>query len=203
MIRPAAAAFLLLSAVGGAAAGSAECAKTSTAPVKFICEDATLEALDKEAARLAGLAGAGAHLTPARRKELSQSQAAFRKTLGACKDAKRCLERTLVEHIHRLRQGYAATRTKDAEGISLGPFVAACPGLDALIGVSFVNSAPAFVWLEWRDRSILLQQAVAASGARYTGALGTGEAQFWNKGKEATLDLPGKATLTCEMQEPG
>lgn len=202
MIRAAAVALVFLGSVEFCAATPMECAKTSKAPVKFICEDATLEGLDKEESRLADLAAA-APMTAAQKKELSQSQASFRKTLAACRDAKPCLQRTLIERIFRLRQGYADVRSKDAEGTSLGPFIASCPGLDGLLDVTFVNVAPALAFLSWRDRSVVLQQALAASGARYTGAFGAGEAQFWNKGNEATLDLPGRPPLNCTMQETG
>jgi uncharacterized protein len=186
-----------------ASAESPICAKPLGTSDKFICADPALSALAGEATRLADLAAGGAHMTPARRKELKESGASFRKTLVACGDARPCLQRTLVARIHELRQAYADARSKDGEGTSRGPFVAVCPGLDALIGVTFVNGDPAFAFLAWRDKSVVLQQAVSASGARYTGAFGTGEAQFWNKGKEATLDLPGKLTLTCSLQEPG
>ncbi|WP_330082700.1 MliC family protein [Methylocystis iwaonis] len=203
MIRAAAIALLSFISIGFAAATPMECAKTSRAPVKFICEDATLEGLDKEASRLADLAAMGTGMTAARKKDLAQSQASFRKTLSACKDAKPCLQRTLIERIYRLRQGYADVRSKDAEGTSLGPFIASCPGLDGLLDVTFVNVAPALAFLSWRDKSVVLQQALAASGARYTGAFGAGEAQFWNKGNEATLDLPGRPPLNCTMQDVG
>lgn len=202
MTRAAAIALLSLISIGFAAATPMECAKTSRAPVKFICEDATLEGLDKEESRLADLATA-APLMAARKKDLTESQASFRKTLSACKDAKPCLQRTLIERIYRLRQGYADVRSKDAEGTSLGPFIASCPGLDGLLDVTFVNVAPALAFLSWRDKSVVLQQALAASGARYTGAFGAGEAQFWNKGKEATLDLPGRPRLNCTIQDVG
>ncbi len=203
MIRIAAA--LILSSVGlsPAAAEGLDCAKAAKASDKFICADPTLSALEKEGARLVELARSGAHMTPLRRKELSESQTSFRKTLSACKDAKPCRERTLVEHIHRLREGYFDARSKDGEGISLGPMVAVCPGLEALVGVTFVNSNPAFAFLAWRDKSLVLTSAPASSGARYMGTFGSGEAQFWDKGKEAAFDLPGKPSLSCQMQEPG
>jgi uncharacterized protein len=195
--------FTVASLVSAASAESPRCAAAAGAPEKFICGDPTLSGLAGEATRLADLSAGGAHMTPARRKELKESEASFRKTLVACRDAGPCLRRTLVARIHELRQAYADARSKDGEGTSRGPFVAVCPGLDALIGVTFVNGEPAFAFLAWRDKSVVLQQAVSASGARYTGAFGTGEAQFWNKGQEATLDIPGKPTLTCTLQEPG
>ncbi|MGJ0509229.1 MAG: MliC family protein [Methylocystis sp.] len=200
MFRCAAFAMLLLCPTVAVAA-PADCAASSRAPVKFICEDATLSALDRESARLADLAAAGAQA--AGKKDLLQSEASFRKTLAACRDAKPCLQRTLIDHIFHLRQGYSGARAKDAEGISLGPFVGDCPGLDALVSVTFVNSAPAFAFLAWRDKTAVLTQAVAASGARYTGPFGTGEAQFWNKGDQATLDLPGRPSLTCRIEQGG
>jgi hypothetical protein len=164
--------------------------------------DAALEGLEKEATRLAEAARAG-KLTAAQKLELFQSQASFRKTLAACRDAKPCLQRTLLERIHRLRQGYAEARSKDSEGTSLGPFTTVCPRLDSPVAVTFVNIEPSFAFLSWREHSVVLQQAVAASGARYTGAYGGGEAQFWNKGQQATLDLPGQPSLSCTMQDGG
>lgn len=202
MIRAALAALFLI-CPGAALASPPDCAKATRPPAKIICEDQTLAALDTEMSRLADLAGSGPHMTAARKSELARSQASFRKTLSICGDAKPCLQRTLVERIFHLRQVYADARTKDSEGISLGPSVAACPGFDALISVTFVNSDPALAFMVWRDKAVVLTQAVAASGARYTGAYGPGEAQFWNKGKDATVDLPGKPTLNCEIQQGG
>ncbi len=194
MIRRAALVPLLLFPTLAAAA-PADC----RASPSLICKDATLSALNKEAARLAILASA----QKAQRNDLARSAADFRKGLSDCQEDKGCLQRKIVDHIFELRQGYAAARSKDAEGISLGPFVARCPGLGALVAVTFVNSKPAFASLVWRDNSILLTQALAASGARYTGTFPTGEAQFWNKGDEATLDLPGKPSLTCHIEQGG
>ncbi|WP_442756710.1 MliC family protein [Methylocystis sp. JAN1] len=202
MIRAAAVALLLF-LPGTALAGPADCAAASKPPTKLICDDPVLAALDKEASRLADLAAAGPHMTSARKSELARSQASFRKTLTICRDAKPCLQRTMVERIFHLRQVYADARSRDFEGISLGPSIAACPGLEALMSVTFVNSDPALAFLVWRDRTVVMTQAVSASGARYTGLFGPGEAQFWNKGKDATLDLPGKPTLNCEIQQGG
>ncbi|PPD45821.1 MAG: hypothetical protein CTY15_02900 [Methylocystis sp.] len=201
MIRLAAAALAFVGLIGGAAAEPGGCAKVAN---KFLCADPTLLALEKEAARLGVLTVAGAYrTTPPSGQEVAQTNARFNEALVGCHDSNPCLQRTFVAYIRRLRQDSPAARSKDSEGISLGPFVAACPGLDALIGVTFVNSEPGFAWLDWRDNSFLLQQSAAASGARYTGAFGTGEAQFWSKGKDATLELPGKPTLHCQIQEGG
>ena len=123
MIRPAAFAvllpFLLLAFVlAPAAAAPLDCAQSPKGPLKVICTDPTLATLGKEADRLADLAAGRAGNA---KKELADSQASFRKTLAACGDAKPCLQRTLIDHIHHLRQGYADARSRDSEGISLGP----------------------------------------------------------------------------------
>jgi hypothetical protein len=191
MIRLAALVPMLFFACLGAAA-RADCPPGST-----VCPE-TRPALEKEAGRLAGLAATGAG-----KKSVAAGEAAFRKTLAACGGAWPCLQRNLIDHIFELRQGSAAARSKDAEGISIGPLVGNCPGLGALVSVVFVNSAPAFVILVWRDHTVVLTQALSGSGARYTGPFGMGEAQFWNKGDEATLDLPGKPSLACRIEQGG
>ena len=181
----------------------ADCPKEAPSVEKRLCGDPTFGALDKEVTHLAELARQDAHMTPARRKDLAASQASFLKTLRACGDARPCLARAYIAHIHGLRKDFAGARAKDAEGISHGPLVASCPGFDALIDVTFVDSEPAFAFLQWRDKSVVLTKAPAASGARYAGTFGTGDARFWNKGNEATVDLPGKQTLTCALKEAG
>ena len=117
MIRIAAA--LILSSVGlyPAAAEGLDCTNAAKAPDRFICADPTLSALEKEGARLVELARSGAHMTPLRRKELFQSQTSSRKTLSACGEKRESYRSvTLVEHIHRLREGYFDARSKDGEG---------------------------------------------------------------------------------------
>lgn len=193
----------LLLALANASAEPLDCAKATKAPAIVICADTALSALEKEATRLAQLAGADTRTTAARRMELDKSDASSRKTLRACGDVKPCLQRALIEHIHGLRQGYADARTKDGEGISQGPKVLACSGLDALIAISFVNSDPALAFLAWRDKAMVLARTTSDAGAPYSGSLGTGRAQVWTKEKRATLDLPGKPTLTCDLQERG
>ncbi|MEK8093529.1 hypothetical protein WOC76_13485 [Methylocystis sp. IM3] len=180
-----------------------DCAKATNAPWTVICANPTLKELEKEASRLAGLAGAGAHATPASRRELARSQASVQKTLAACDGAEPCLRRTLIERVHGLRQGYADARSRDPEGISRGPRVLACPGFDALIAVTFVGSDPALVFLAWRDKGVVLMQTAPKSGAPYAGAFGMGEARLSIQDKQATLGLPEKPPLDCDLQEGG
>ncbi len=201
MFRQAIVAAPLLLPLAIASAEPLDCARATKAPATALCADPVLSALEKEASRLAELAATGAHMTAERRKELAASDASFRKTLSACKEAKPCLQRTLIEHIHGLRQRYADARTKDDEGISQGPKVLACSGFDALIAITFVNSDPAFAFLAWRDKAMVLTRTTSDADAPYSGSLGTGRTQLSIKGKQAILDLPGKPTLTCDLQE--
>jgi len=46
-------------------------------------------------------------------------------------------------------------------------------------------------------RAYSLQQAEAASGARYTGSDGPRKIEFWNKGDEATLSFGERVYPTC------
>ncbi len=182
-----------------ATAAAFDCARATKAPASVICANPMLTGLEKEAARLAGVAAA--HMAPASRREFAQSQASYQKTLAACADAEPCLRRTFIEHIHRLRQAYADARTRDGEGISRGPQVVVCPGFDALIAVTFVDSDPAFAFLAWRDKALVLTRT--DSPERYVGAFATGEAQFEIRDKQTTLTLPGKPSLACRVEEGG
>jgi uncharacterized protein len=203
MFRRAIVVASLLLPLANASAEPLDCTRSTKAPATVICADPVLSALEKEAARLAELAGAGTHMTAARRRELATSDASSRKTLRACDDVKPCLQRALIEHIHGLRQGYPDARTKDSEGISQGPKVLACYGLDALIAITFVNADPAFAFLAWRDKAMVLTRTTSDAGAPYSGSVGTGRTQLSTQEKRVTLDLPGKPTLTCDLQEGG
>jgi putative lipoprotein len=54
------------------------------------------------------------------------------------------------------------------------------------------------VVIELPERALTLPQVVAASGARYS----DGAVTFWNKGREATFDLNGRAQTCRERREP-
>jgi membrane-bound inhibitor of C-type lysozyme len=55
------------------------------------------------------------------------------------------------------------------------------------------------VTLALPDRSVTLRQEVSASGARFT----EGPLTFWNRGREATLDINGQKQMCRERQDPG
>ncbi len=104
MFQQAIIAALLLLLLSNASGEPLDCTRAAKAPATLICADSVLSALEKEAARLTQLAVTGPHMTAAQRKDLVSTEASYRKTLSACKDAKPCLQRTLIEQIYGLRQ---------------------------------------------------------------------------------------------------
>jgi uncharacterized protein len=186
---------------------SFDCGKAESSAEKLVCGDGELGQLDREAARLYALALDGPHMTPDRRDTLVAMQRGWVKGRDDCwkaDDLRTCVLDQYVIRIAELRQGYADARSDDAAGISLGPFVAECPGLDAVLGVVFVNSDPGAVYLAWRDRVAVLPQGPSGSGARYAATLADGDYLFWNKGDEAQFEAPGvDGTLECTLSEPG
>ena len=199
-----------LALLGAAAAGHAEapsfdCGKAESAAETAVCGDAELAQLDRELARLYGLALGGPHLTAVGEKELKATQRGWVKGRDDCwkaEDVGVCVKTEYVVRIGEVRQAYFDARSDDGAGISLGPFVAECPGLDAAMGTVFVNSDPGAVYLAWRDRVAVLDRVLSASGAKYEATLADGHYLFWNKGDGARFEAPGVAgTLECELGE--
>jgi uncharacterized protein len=200
-------AFLGFAGAAAAETGpSSDCAAAQGEVETLICGNAELAELDRETARLYALALDGPHMTEARRDaELVPFQRGWIKGRNDCwkdADVAACVKREYVVRIAELRQGYADARA--GEGISIGPLVGECPGLDALLTVTFVNSDPGAVYLAWRDRVAVLDRAPSGSGARYQAALDDGDYLFWNKGDEATFEAPGvSGPLTCSLGPGG
>ena len=202
-------AFLALGGHAAAQEGpSFDCAAASGEMEKVVCSTPELAQLDRELARLYGLAADGRHMTPERKRELVATQRGWikgRDDRWKETDRPACIKREYVTRIGELRQAYADARSDDGAGISLGPFGTTCAGLDAGIGTVFVNSDPGAVYLAWLENVVVLDHAISGSGARYEGADWQGRWQFWNKGDAATLEGPGlRGTLDCMVgEDPG
>lgn len=163
-------------------ATSFDCEKASGQAQELVCADANLAAMDREAARLGAGDAAG--------------QAAWARERDACGKAdelRLCVMANAALRIHHLR---TATPT-EAAGISVGPVVFRCKGMDAPLGVTFINSDPGAVAVESNGQVVVLDHVVAASGARYVGRWNGEEWSFWEHGGEATLGIPGKKELDC------
>ncbi|MDM0106935.1 MliC family protein [Variovorax sp. J22R24] len=182
-----------------AATPSFSCAKTDGAAVKAICSDDTLAALDRETARLYGLARGTPGLSLKRKNELTAMQRGWIKGRDDCwkaSDLKACIRDEYVGRIAELRAGYKGARGKG--GVSIGPVAVTCPGSPAM-NATFVNVEPPLAFLAGGDRSFVMTIARSGSGARYTAQYPQGEATFWQKGPEAIVQLPGDKEQTCRV----
>jgi uncharacterized protein len=189
----------------GAAQPSFNCDKPANDAEAMICKDDQLAALDRETDRLFRLARDGKSITPDQRKELVAIERGFIKGRDDCwkdSDPRACVVTNYVTRISELRQDYPDTRSGDAMGASVGPFAVRCPGIDADIAASFINIDPMYAYLSWPDNALVFTQAQSGSGARYTATTASGTAEFWQKGPEATLTLPGKPQMTCSIKAP-
>jgi uncharacterized protein len=190
---------LLAAAQALAATPSFSCAKPAGAAEEAICKDETLAALDRETARLYGLARATAGLSSQRRNELVAMQRGWIKGRNDCwkaDDKASCIRDAYVIRIAELRSGYAAARGKG--GVSIGPVAVKCPDAGAMTA-TFVNVDPPMAALAGGGQSLVLTIARSGSGAGYTATTAAGEATFWQKGPEALVQLPGGKEQSCRV----
>jgi uncharacterized protein len=196
-------AMLGIARMAVAASPSFDC-KNATGQIEaMICKDDTLAQLDRETTRLYGLALDARSLPTSQKKTLLAEQRGWIKGRNDCwkaSDARACTSASYLERIHELRHAYAGARTQDDKGISRGPFDIRCPGVEAVIAGTFVQTAPGFAYLRWLDQQLVLSQTPAASGARYAATTSNGEAMFWDKGPDARLALPGKQEMSCRVE---
>ncbi|SDZ96751.1 MliC family protein [Variovorax sp. YR216] len=194
---------LLLPAAPPAAAASPSfsCARPSGAAEEAVCKDDMLAALDRETARLYRLAVGTRDLGAKEKKELIAYQRGWFKGRNDCwkaGDARACIRDSYMVRIGELRTRFAAARSGDTQGVSLGPASVRCPdGLN--IKATFVNVEPPLALLALDANNLVLTIARSASGARYTATTQQGEALFWQKGPEAIVQIPGGKEQTCSV----
>ncbi|MXU63931.1 MliC family protein [Oceanomicrobium pacificus] len=186
---------------------SFDCAKAESAAEELVCTTPVLAALDREMARLYRLAVDSPNLDADRAAELKAMQRGWIKGRDDCWKATDGLERCVAENyalrLEELRVGYANARSDDGAGITTGPYAYACEGLDALVSASFINADPPMAVLRWRDTVIVPVSEPSASGAKYGVESFDGRYEFFTKGTEALLTLPGQETMTCAQEEIG
>jgi uncharacterized protein len=191
---------------GARAQPSFDCTAAANPVEELLCSDQQPAALDRELARLYRLALAEPQLSPAALAELKATQRGWIKGRDECwkaDDLRGCVVSNYGIRILELRQGYSNARTRDDEGISTGPVSLACEGLDFGIGVVFISPDPSIVAMSFLDTAVTLVQQIAASGVRYEGDAWDGHYLLWTKGNEAQLELPGRASTTCRIEEIG
>lgn len=165
---------------------SFDCGRANGQAQELVCGDANLAAMDREVARLAGLAA-----EPAAQADWAQQ----RDGCWKADELRHCVMAAAMLKIHALRQGSEAARGGD--GLSVGPVAYSCRGIEGPVLATFVNSDPGAATLEWGGQAIAIDQATTASGARYDGRWNGQSYAFWTKGREATLTVPGKGDLQC------
>jgi uncharacterized protein len=176
---------------------SFDCAKAEKNWEKLTCADNELAAIDREAARLYQLASDAMNARPGF-EQLLDSQGKWRGQLATCFD-RECVSEMLVRRVHQLRRDFRDTRAQDASGISMGPLLARCEGFPQPVAVTFVNSDPGFVYLEWMGGVVVMPHAPSGSAALYEGSF----ARLHVKADEALLLVPGgKGEMRCKL-EPG
>jgi len=177
---------------------SFDCAKAEKNWEKLTCGDNELAALDREIARLYALASDVLNATPGF-EPLLESQRKWMDQRATCFD-RECVAEMGVQRVHQLRRDFKETRAQDARGISMGPLVARCQGFPLPIALTYVNSDPGFVYLEWLGSNVVIPQVPAGSAVRYEGNF----ASMNVKGDEAAIQLPGgKMEMNCKLEKNG
>jgi uncharacterized protein len=173
---------------------SFDCDKAEKTAEKLICAESELAALDREVARLYGLASDVLNATPGF-EPLLVSQRKWLDQRNTCFD-RDCVVEMHVRRVHQLRTDYRDARRADGRSISMGPLVARCEGFPLPIAVTYVNSLPGYVYLEWLGAYVVIPQVPSGSGASYEGNFAT----FHTKGEEALVKLPsGKMEMSCKL----
>lgn len=183
-----------------------DCTKTESDIEDMVCKSAEFSAMDRELARLYGLAEKTSGMDPARLNELKATQRGWIKGRNECwkaSDKQQCVMTSYAMRIHELRQGYANARSADGAGKSMGPVALACKGLDFGISATFVQTDPGAVYLEWKDSSLALAHVQSGSGAKYEGKWDDKTATLFTQGEEAMLTLPGEPERSCAIEEIG
>ena len=182
-----------------AATPSFDCAKISDPVQPTICAEPQLARLDSEfAANLARALSdpdsvpSGEDLRSAQRQWIVQ-----RNLCAADSDPKSCLVKSYAARLQQVRMGSGVARGSDAEGITYGPFAVTCQGMSDPLVATFINAEPNIVYISGSLGSLVLTQAMAASGARYADAAET--TVFWNKGNEALFQRPGEPDTNCTL----
>jgi uncharacterized protein len=175
--------------VGGAEAAegpSFDCAKAISSAEKAVCASPGLSALDRVLSEVYGRAKAA----PGAPASLAAEQRGWIKGRDDCwktGDVAECVKDDYVTRIAELVTLIPAA----ARGAPVvGPIPTTCDGIADRIEAVFVNTEPGYLTLGWGDMRVVLDQAISASGARFTAELDGGKYEFWEKGNEASFMAP-------------
>jgi hypothetical protein len=175
------------------------CGRTRADPGSAVSPEAQRE-VRTESDRLLALARSGPH-NAERRAELDAAEAGWQRGREACDsapDPRACDYEISARQVAILRQGYPDAREDDASGISVGPQVVQCEGVDPPIRVTIVNSHPPVAVLEWGDRSIVATGALESGSVVYRAQGPDGAYVFRAISQPPTLAIAGRPAMACE-----
>ena len=170
--------------------------KTESAE-NYICASPLLSQLDAEMAKLYGLASAQNAKSSANVRRSQRTWIGRRDACAGRANVNTCLRDAYAARIEAIRQ--ASPEARAAAGIVYGPFAFRCDRIAGDVTAMFVNTTPTGILrLGWGKTTKVLEQAMSADGARYTGSDGT---SFWSKGRGATfIPARGRAEIQCTQQ---
>ena len=208
ILSPAVVIALCSPLLASAATPSFDCTKAKSSIETLVCMDEALAKLDREVARLFVLVRNVLRPTPSRLPELIGTQRGWIRARDDCwrqADARVCVLETYAIRIHELREGYAVARAQAPESISKGPVFVECRDFEFVISATFIKTDLPIVFLKWGNMNrLVLTLGPSGSGARYVGKDDKNrEVVFWDKGREALLELPGRSQLTCQVRDAG
>ena len=177
------------------ASPSFDCAKTTDDAEAVICANPQLARLDGEMTRVYDIVTKAADTDRTQLTRLQGGWMAQRDACTATTDKTGCLVSAYAQRINDLRAAYPAARADD-DGPSIGPIGWTCPGSTGTLTSTFINVDPSLLYLTWGNKTVLLTQAMSASGARYTSS--DGGYEFWNKGDQTTFTAPEVIAVTCK-----
>lgn len=168
---------------------SFDCDRASGQAQELVCADAGLAMMDREVARLTGLAA-----EPAGQADYAQK----RDACGKADELRNCVMANAMLEIHRLLRNSEAARSGEALTVTQAAY--SCVGIVGPVLATYVTGEPGAVALEWGGRTMAIDQVATASGARFDGRWDGQPLAFWTKEKEATLTVAGKGDLQCVEQ---
>lgn len=175
---------------------------------KFLCSSGELFSLDVELERLLALANGDGRqeVSAQQQKEWSAKREACvgtQRTVTASDSTSSCVRDLYLEQIAFLRETSPAARSRDDDGISLGPVAFRCDQTDGTLNVTFVNGDVHMAYASLGKRSFFFAQARSGSGARYLGVADPDQL-FWTKGDAAQFRAGAASPeVSCEAEPSG
>ncbi len=195
---------LLLAAPATAQGGPAfDCAAAQDGTEQAICDNPGLAALDRELAALYAYSLVGPDMDPERQRDLIARQRDWIQGRNGCGQADNptpCVTAVYGQRILELKTYYAGA-SGDGGRTSFGPINYVCDAPVYSLSAVFIDGPVAWAVVSWDDNAVMLTEAVAGSGARYTPSVWGEAFEFWMSHDEARLTIPGQGAVSCTQSQ--